>query len=99
MGFIPLGEEALFSSLFSIPQVQVVADEEEAAQPAQVEKLKKARGKKTKDGTAIESITHSTALVVTCSAMKAAAEAAVAYVSVVVGSPSMAPSIVLAVTS
>ena len=54
-GFMPPGEEALFSSLSSIAPVAAVPEEEEAAQPAQVVKPKRVRGKKAKDGTPSES--------------------------------------------
>ena len=83
-GFTPPGEEALFSSLSSIAPLEAVPEEEEAAQPAQVVKPKRVRGKKAKDGTASEPVAQSTALVVTHSAMKAAAEASAAPVSTAV---------------
>ena len=98
-GFTPPGEEALFSSLSSIAPVEAVLEEEEAAQPAQVVKPKRVRGKKAKDGVASELATQSTTLVVTRSTMKAAAEASAALVSTAVGSPSALPSMVLAVAS
>ena len=44
--FTPPGEEALFSSLSSIAPVEAVLEEEKAAQPAQVVKPKRVRGKK-----------------------------------------------------
>ena len=99
LGFTPLGEEALFSSLSSIAPVEAVLEKEEAAESAQVVKPKRVRGKKAKDGAASEPAAQSTALVVTCSAMKAAAEASAAPVSTVVGSPSALPSMVLAIAS
>ena len=99
LGFTPPGEEALFSSLSSIAPIEVVLEEEEAAQPAQVVKPKRVRGKKAKDGAASKPAAQSTALVVTRSAMKAAAEASAAHVSTAVGSPSALPSMVLAVAS
>ena len=98
-GFTPPGEEALFSSLSSIALVEEVPEEEEAAQPAQVVKPKRVRGKKAKGGATSEPTAQSTALVVTRSATKAAAEASAALVSTVVGSPSALPSMVLAVAS
>ena len=98
-GFTPPREEALFSSLSSIAPVEAVPKEEEAAQPAQVVKPKRVRGKKAKDGAASEPAAQSTALVVTHSATKAAAEASAAPVSTVVGNPSTLPSMVLAVAS
>ena len=98
-GFTPPGDEALFSSLSSIAPIEAVPKEEEAAQPAQVVKPKRIRGKKAKDGAASEPTDQSTALVVTRSATKAAAEASAAHVSTVVGSPSALPSMVLAVAS
>ena len=55
-GFTPPGEETLFSSLSGIAMVEAVVDEEEAVQPAQAEKLKRAWGKKAKDGTATKSV-------------------------------------------
>ena len=99
LDFTPPGEEALFSSLSSIAPVEAITNEEEAVQPAQAEKSKKARGKKAKDGTAIEPATQSTAFVVTCSATKATAEAFAAPISADVGSPSVMPSMVLVVAS
>ena len=98
-GFTHPGEEALFSSLSSIALVEAIADKEEAAQLAQAEKPKRARGKKAKDGIATEPIAQSTVLVVTHSATKAAAEASATPVSIVVGSPSAVPSMVLVVAS
>ena len=98
-GYTPPGEEALFSSLFSIAPIEAVLEEEEAPQPAQVVKPKRVRGKKAKDGTATKPAAQSTALVVTHSATKAVAEAWAAPVSTVVGSPSALPSMVLAVPS
>ena len=98
-GFTPLGEEALFSSLSSIAPVEKVPEEEEAAQPAQVVKPKRVRGKKAKDGAASEPTAQSTTLVVTHSATKAIAEASAAPVSTVVGNPSALPSMVLAIAS
>ena len=98
-GFTPPGEEALFSSLSSIAPVEAVPKEEEAVEPAQVVKSKRVWGKKAKDGAASEPPAQSTALVVTRSAMKAAAEASGALVSIAVGSPSALPSMVLAVAS
>ena len=98
-GFTPLGEEALFSSLSSIALVEGVPEEEEATQPVQVVKPKRIRGKKAKDGAASEFAAQSTALVVTRSALKAAAEASVAPVSTAIGSSSALPSMVLAVAS
>ena len=98
-GFMPPGEEALFSSLSSIALVEAVPEEEEAAQPAQVVKPKRVRGKKAKDGVASEPVAQSTALVVTRSATKAAAEASAAPVSTAVSSPSALLSMVLAVAS
>ena len=98
-GFTPPGEEALFSSLSSIAPVEAVPEEEEVAQPAQVVKPKRIRGKKAKEGAASELAAQSTALVVTSSATKAAAEALAAPISAVVGSPSTLPSMVLAVAS
>ena len=62
-------------------------------------KSKRVRGKKAKDGAASEPAAQSTALVVTCSATKVAAEASAAPVSTAVGSPSALPSMVLAVAS
>ena len=62
-------------------------------------KPKRVRGKKAKDGAASELATQSTALVVTRSATKAAAEASAAPISTAVGSPSALPSMVLAVAS
>ena len=99
LGFTPLGEEALFSSLSSIAPVEAVPKEEEAAQPTQVVKPKRVREKKAKDGAASEHAAQSTALVVTRSAMKAAAEASAAPISTALGSPSALPSMVLAVAS
>ena len=98
-GFTSHGEEAHFSSLSSIALIEAVADEEEAIQPAQVVKPKKFWGKKAKDVTVTEPAAQSTAPVVTRSATKAAVEASVAPVSVAIGSPSMVPSMVLAVAS
>ena len=98
-GFTPPGEEALFSSLSSIAPVEAVPEEEEAAQPAQIVKPKRVRGKKAKDGAASEPAAQSMALVVTRSATKAVAEASATPVSTVVGSPSALPSMVLAVAS
>ena len=98
-GYTPPGEEALFSSLSSIAPVEAVPEEEEAPQLAQVEKPKRVRGKKAKDGVASKPAAQSTALVVTRSAMKAAAEASAAHISTVVGSLSALPSMVLAVAS
>ena len=86
--FTPPGEEFLFSSLSSIAPVEAVPEDEEATQPAQVVKPKRVRGKKAKVGGASEPAAQSTALVVTRSAMKAAAEASAAPVSTAVGSPS-----------
>ena len=97
-GFTPPGEEALFSSLSSIAPVEAVP-EEEAAQPAQVVKPKRVRGKKAKEGAASEPAAQSTALVVTRSATKAAVEASAAPISTAVGSPSALPSMVHAVAS
>ena len=51
-GFTPPREEAHFSSLSSIAPVEAIVDEEEAAQPTQVVKPKRVRGKKAKDATA-----------------------------------------------
>ena len=99
LGFTPPGEKALFSSLSSIALVEAVPEEEEAAQPAQVVKPKKVRGKKAKEGAASEPAAQSTTLIVTRSATKAAAEALAAPVSTAVGSPSTLPSMVLAVAS
>ena len=62
-------------------------------------KPKRVWGKKAKDGTATELAAHSTTLVLTRFATKAAAEASVATVSTVVGSPSALPSMVLVVAS
>ena len=62
-------------------------------------KPKRLRGKKAKDGAASEPAAQSTALVVTRSATKAAAEASAVPVSTAVGSPSALPSMVLAVAS
>ena len=62
-------------------------------------KPKRVRGKKAKDGTASEPTAQSTALVVTHSATKAAAEASATPVSTAVGSPFALPSMVLAVAS
>ena len=98
-GFTPPGEEALFSSLSSIASVEAVPEEEEASQPAQVVKPKRVWGKKAKDGAASEPAAQSTALVVTRSTMKVAAEASAAPVSTTVGSRSALPSMVLAVAS
>ena len=98
-GYTPPGEEALFSSFSSIAPVEAVPEEEEAPQRAQVVKPKRVQGKKAKDGAASEPTAQSTALVVTRSAMKAAAKASAAHVSIVVGSPSALPSMVLAVAS
>ena len=97
--FTPHGEEAHFSSLSSIALVEAVADEEEGAQPAQVVKPKRVRGKKVKDATATEHAAQSTTLVVTHSTTKAAVEASATHVSIVVGSPSVVPSMVLAIAS
>ena len=98
-GFMPPGEEALFSSFSSIAPVEAVPEEEEAAQLAQVVKPKRVRGKKAKDGVASEPAAQLTALVVTRSATKAAAKASAAPISTIVGSPSALPSMVLVVTS
>ena len=98
-GFTPPGEEALFSSLSSIALVEAVPEEEQATQPAQVVKPKRVRGKKAKEGAASEPAAQSTALVVTRSATKAAAEASAAPISTAVGSPSALPSMVHAVAS
>ena len=98
-GFTPLGEEALFSSLSSIAPVEAVPEEEEAAQPAQVVKPKRVRGKKAKDGAASKPAAQSTTLVVTRSATKATAEVSATPVSTAIGSPSALPSMVLAVAS
>ena len=62
-------------------------------------KLKRVRGKKAKDGTATEPTAQSTALIITHSATKAIAEASATHVSIVVGSLSALPSMVLAVAS
>ena len=62
-------------------------------------KPKRVRGKKAKDGTTIEPAAQSTALVVTCSATKAVAEASAVPISEAVGSPSTVPSMVLTVAS
>ena len=56
-GFTPPKEEALFFSLSNIAPIEEIADEREAAQPTQVEKPKRAQGKKAKDGTATEPAT------------------------------------------
>ena len=99
-GFTPPGEEALFSSLSSIAPVETVPEEEEeAAQPTQVVKPKRIRGKKAKEGAASEPAAQSTVPVVTRSATKAAAEASAAPISAAVGSPSTLPSMVLVVAS
>ena len=95
-GFTPPREEALFSSLSSITPVEAFSEEEEAAQPAQVVKPKRVQGKKAKVGAISEPAAQSTALIVTRSATKAAAEALTAPISTVVGSPSALPSMVLA---
>ena len=68
-------------------------------QPIQVEKPKRDRGKKANDSTTTEPTAQSTALVVTCSATKAATEVSAAHFSAVVGSPSAVPSMVLVVAS
>ena len=99
LGFTPPREEALFSSLSSTALVEAVASKEEAVQPAQVVKPKRAQGKKAKDGTSSELATHSTALVVTYLATKAAIEAFAAPICTDVGSMSTLPSMVLAVAS
>ena len=99
LGFMLPGEEALFSSLSSIAPVEAVPEEKEAAQPAQVVKPKRVRGKKAKDGAASEPAAQSTALVVTRSTMKGVAEESAASVSTAVGNPSALPSMVLAVAS
>ena len=62
-------------------------------------KPKRVRRKKANDGAANELAAQSTALVVTRSATKAAAEASAAPVSTAIGSPSTLPSMVLAVAS
>ena len=98
-GFIPPREEVMFSSFSSIVLVEAVADKEEATQPTQAKKPKRAQGKKAKDGTATERAAQSTALVLTRSTTKVAAKASIAHVSIAIGSPSMVPSIVLAVAS
>ena len=99
LGFTPPGEEVLFSSLSSVASVEVVVDEDEAAQPAQVEKPKRAWRKKANVGTVAELASQSTALVVTRSITKATAKASVAHLSTTVGNPSTVPSMVLAVAS
>ena len=68
-------------------------------QPAQVEKPKRSRGKKAKDGTGTEPAAQSTTLVVTRSAMKVAAKTSTTLVSVDVGGPFAVPSIMLAIAS
>ena len=62
-------------------------------------KPKRVQGKKAKDRTATKPTAQSTALVVTRSATKAAAEASTAPVSTTVGSLSALPSMVLEVAS
>ena len=62
-------------------------------------KPKRVPGKKAKDGTTTEPAAQSTALVVTCSATKAAAKASTMPVNMAVGSPSALPSMVLEVAS
>ena len=89
----------MFSSLSSIAPIEAIADKEEDAQPAQVVKLKRARGKKVKDSTSTEPAAQSTALIITRSTTKAAAKASVAPISAAVGSPSVVPSMVLALAS
>ena len=56
-GYMPPGEEALFSFLSSIALDEAVPEEKEAPQPTQVVKPKRVRGKKAKDGTASEPTT------------------------------------------
>ena len=98
-GFTPPGEEGLFSSLSKITLVEVVADEEEAMQPTPVEKPKRTRGEKAKDGTATELAAHSTAFVVTHSTMKATTKASASPISTAIGSLSIVLSMVLEVAS
>ena len=57
LGFTPPRKEAVFSSLSSIAPIEAIADKEEAVPPAQVVKLKRARGKKVKDSTSTEPAT------------------------------------------
>ena len=62
-------------------------------------KSKRIWGKKAKDATATKPVAQSTAHVVTRSATKVVADASAAFVSIAVGSPSVVPSMVLAVAS
>ena len=52
MDYTPPGEEALVSSLSAIAPIELVVYEEEPSQLARVEKPKRVRGKKGKDGAA-----------------------------------------------
>ena len=110
MGYTPPGEEVLLSSLSAITLIEPVVYKEEPLQPAPIEKSKRVRGKKDKDGAAFVRATQSstptiksTALVLTRFATKVAAKASAALestpISAAVGSLSVAPSIVLAVAS
>ena len=64
-----------------------------------MEKPKRVQRKKGKDGTAIDVATESTTLVVTRSATKVAAEASATLVINIFGSPSVVPTMVLALAS
>ena len=117
MGYTPPGEEALLSSLSTIAPIGPVVYEEEPSQPAPLQKSKRVRGKKGKDGAASAPATQSSApamqstapaiqyttLVLTRSAMKAAAEASAGPEGIPtttgVGSLSVAPSMVQPVAS
>ena len=61
VGYTPLGEEALLSLLFVISPIEPVVYEEEPSQPAPVQKPKRVRGKKGKDGAASTPATQSSA--------------------------------------
>ena len=105
MDYTPPEEEAFLSSLSAIPPIEPIVYEEEPLQPALVEKPKKVRGKKGKDGVAFVPATQSsmpaiqsTAPILNHSSTKATVEAFAtpegAPISANVGSPSVAPSMV-----
>ena len=57
MDFTPLREGALFSSFYNVAPIEPVLYEEEALQPAPVEKPKRVQGKKGKDDIATDPAT------------------------------------------
>ena len=112
MGYTSLGEEALLSSLSVIAPIEPTVYEEEPSQPTPVEKPKRVRGKNDKNGATQSSVPatqssapaiQSTAPVLIRSTTKAAVEASAtpedAPISAIVGSSSVAPSMVLVVAS